>query len=514
MKRLTKIIVLVSTFFVSSSMAAMDTVTLSITQANLDILKSHPFTNQDVFTKFTAGGIVYDSSRTHFRGAYTLLNLIRDTFPQWNYKVKTPPRTSYRGFREWNYNYEKEVNQRFMYDIFARAGVPAVSARHIIFRQKTDNIINYASVYLEYSDPDNKPWLTTTFGTDSGDLYKCGYDIPDSVRHVADLIILGENDSDYYLHYQKKTNNDTLNSRNLDYHTIREFINSLNTVPNENFEAWLKANFEVEKFIKYLVITNFAASWDAYPNRGKNFWLYLNPVNNKWNFIPWDVDATFGATKDYFNNIGTTGKISYMFGNPDWYGSNNAYIHSPTHDDSTMFDPIGEVHDRPLFRRMMENVNLRAAYVTEYRNAMNTYLKNSTLDLLLDSLGGLLIPSSTYNNSITTVKSFLDARTTNIAKQLSVNEPIAVLTPYASVQSTQHLEFAYGNNLISYENKSNKSLQLTIYDVAGRIQFSTKVQAMQRGTINRSSLIRGILLYRTMRSDGVAVYGKLPMALR
>jgi spore coat protein CotH len=54
-----------------------------------------------------------------------------------------------------------------------------------------------------------------------------------------------------------------------------------------------KKYFEVKTFIPYLVVSNFILNWDSYPTRPKNYWLYDNPSVYRWQFIPWDLDATF-----------------------------------------------------------------------------------------------------------------------------------------------------------------------------------------------------------------------------
>jgi len=216
------------------------------------------------------------------------------------------------------------------------------------------------------------------YAHDNGDLYKAAVDIPDEPRYFADFTVLGPNDSDYYYHYNKKTNHKIAPT---DYHIIREFIENLNNVPDEDFETWLESSFDVESFLSYLVISNFIANWDSYPQRPKNFWIYEDLNRNLMVYIPWDLDSTFNPYKTEFNQMGTDASIFFNLLESD-------------------YEPHLEMegYERPLTRRIMERQKYQDAYIANYINAMDTILRPSYLAARIDKLTELIYDKLSNND--------------------------------------------------------------------------------------------------------------------
>ena len=59
---------------------------------------------------------------------------------------------------------------------------------------------------------------------------------------------------------------------------------------------------DLEKFARYLACEVLLANYDGFLSNGQNFYLYLDPVSNKFGFIPWDLDLSWGG----FYLLGTT----------------------------------------------------------------------------------------------------------------------------------------------------------------------------------------------------------------
>lgn len=339
LKYLTFLSVLLFDFSVNGQ--TFKSINIVIEQDSIDELESHPFTNEDVHGTFIADGESFDSIEIHYRGAYYLLSLINQGTLR-NWKIKFPKTNRFENRREWNFNYENYIRQNLAYHVFRQAGVPVVSSENVLLSVNGD----LQGLYLKYEDPDNKRWLDDTFGDNDGDLYKAAYDMPNQVKYFADLTYLGEEDEDYFLHYRKQTNKNGLDE--FDYSSIREFTALINQTPDDEFEETILENFDVEGFIKYIVVANFIANWDSYPYRPKNFFLYDNPEDGKWHFIPWDLDGTFQEDGNR-NAIGTTGSIYHYF------DGIAPYNNTPT-------EPL----DRPLIWRIMEIDKFRDKYCYEY----------------------------------------------------------------------------------------------------------------------------------------------------
>lgn len=342
------------------------TVDLEVASDAIQTLDADPFDGPDLIGAFVDDGATrYDPIDVNYRGAYALQTLIRYRAIQRNWKLKFAKDHQYRSRREWNYNYEPNIRQRLTYWLMRLADVKVPSARHVVLR------VNGAThgLYLEYEDPDNKSWLQDKFGDDSGDLFKAAYDIPGETAYFATLEVLGQNDSDYEMHYRKKTNNDDP-IKATDFSSLRVFIKNLNESPDGEFETFLRGNFNVDRFISYLVVANFVSHWDSLPQRPKNFWLYQVPATGKWQFIPWDMDATFQPVKFTLNPMGTTASVFYQFDAFEEYRGRQA----------------AEGTARPLITRTMKVPAFRSAYIARYREALSTFLAR---DYLLSQIATL-----------------------------------------------------------------------------------------------------------------------------
>lgn len=344
-------------------------VNIEISEESRALLEADPFNADKVVGAFVDGaGTRYEGVKIGFRGAYALQNLINQGDRR-NWKVKFDKAQKYRGRREWNFNYEPHLRQKLAYDLMSLAGVKLPRARHVLCSVNGQP----QGLYLEYEDPDDLDWLRDSFSDGTGDLYKAAYDHPDATdqRAFAELTYLGEADSDYFLHYNKKTNND--GDLATDYSSIREFIEGLNSTTADEIPAWFDETVEVDRLLSYLVVANFISHWDGYPHRPKNFWMYENPGAKKWSLIPWDMDATFQTGLFDLNQMGTQVSVFYQFDGYEPYGR---------HED--------EGTERPLVRRMMEHDRFREAYMSRYRQALATFLSEDSLLERLAALSTLL----------------------------------------------------------------------------------------------------------------------------
>ena len=462
----------------------LESVEISIQEQFIAFLDSNPYYDTAFYGTFTSQDSVYPETRLNYRGAYSLYNLIRSGDPQRNWKVKIPKGDRYRDYRVWNYNYEPFINQNLAYLLMHDAGVPCINMRQVML------YVNDSShgLYSEYPDPDNKDWLKVTFGshTDSfvGDLFKAATDRPDLIRkYFADLTILGENDSDYYLHFNKKTNDSTEQAEN-DYSSIRHFIKVLNETPDAEFADTISRYFDVHSFLRYLVVANYIAFWDGYPNRAKNYWLYLNPHTQKWTFIPWDLDATFDPFRFALNNMGAECRYLFMYGVSDL----NSYY---TRSYRTSNNGSSEISPRPLFTRIMDVPEFRDLYAVEYKRALSTYLDKETLLAKIDSIGasarGELSESDLelLEESVMVSRSFVERRSENLEQQLGA---VTAWKPNKHKQSFRNPHLSRSGSRVHVFNPRTTPVTCTIYSLTGRVVHRFHISS---GSSHMESLCSG-----------------------
>ncbi len=51
---------------------------------------------------------------------------------------------------------------------------------------------------------------------------------------------------------------------------------------------------DVDAFLRFWATEALLGDWDSYSNNLNNFYIYRNPTDGKFHFIPWGPDATFG----------------------------------------------------------------------------------------------------------------------------------------------------------------------------------------------------------------------------
>ncbi len=153
----------------------------------------------------------------------------------------------------------------------------------------------------------DEEFIQSRFGNNEGNLYKCLY--------PADLIYLGPDQEAY-----KKMRNSRERAYDLetneegdDYSDLVSFITFLNNTSDSEFARLVEERFNVRAFLKYLALNTLMGSWDDYWYLKNNYYLYHNAATDKFEFIPYDYDNTYGI--DFVG--GDWGRRDiYLFGHP------------------------------------------------------------------------------------------------------------------------------------------------------------------------------------------------------
>ena len=250
------------------------------------------------------------------------------------------PGRDYYGLEKMNINGEHNdpsiIRSKLGWDIAAQIGLPASRCNHVRLYVNEE----YFGLFIHVEHVDEE-FVDLRFGNKDGNLYKCLY--------PADLHYLGSNPDDYKLEvfgrqvYQLKTNTDAN-----DYSKLAHFIDVLNNTPTSDLACELEQVFNVNQYLKYIVFDVLTSNWDGPIFNKNNFYLYENPENGLVEYIPYDIDNTFGI--DWFN--------------VDW-ANRNIYSWSPSSEY------------RPIYEKLME--------VPEYKNRYTYYLRNIVMDIFNES---------------------------------------------------------------------------------------------------------------------------------
>jgi hypothetical protein len=167
--------------------------------------------------------------------------------------------------------------------VFRAAGVPAPRTAYaevtLTVPGKYDR--EYVGLYVLIEQVGG-PFLKLHFKDSSGLLLK-----PEGLQ--GGLTYLGEDWKPYEQRYRPKGTADQKQQRRL-----IDFARLVNRAGDEQFRKEIGAYLDVDAFLRFVAANALIANLDSYLGFGHNYYLYLRPDTNRFVFIPWDVDLSFG----------------------------------------------------------------------------------------------------------------------------------------------------------------------------------------------------------------------------
>ena len=79
-----------------------------------------------------------------------------------------------------------------------------------------------------------------------------------------------------------------------DYSDLACFIDVLNNTPDADFPCAIEEVFNVADLLEQLALHVLKANWDNYSVNKNNYFLYNNPQTGLFEYIPYDLDNTWG----------------------------------------------------------------------------------------------------------------------------------------------------------------------------------------------------------------------------
>ncbi len=75
---------------------------------------------------------------------------------------------------------------------------------------------------------------------------------------------------------------------------VYDLIAAINETPADQFAAVMEANMEMDKFLQTMSVMLFSGAFDQLTGWGPhNYYLYRNPQDGRWHYLPWDLDVAF-----------------------------------------------------------------------------------------------------------------------------------------------------------------------------------------------------------------------------
>ena len=78
-------------------------------------------------------------------------------------------------------------------------------------------------------------------------------------------------------------------------HRVIEFAKLLHQSDDQTFRAQLESYLDVDQFLRFLVVNVLLSNLDSFLGATQNYYIYLEPQTNRFQFFPWDLDLSFGT---------------------------------------------------------------------------------------------------------------------------------------------------------------------------------------------------------------------------
>ena len=145
---------------------------------------------------------------------------------------------------------------------------------------------NYMGAYV-HTEHFDEEFIDAYYAKDDGNLYKCLW--PATLHHLGADPDLYKFEVGGRRAYELKTNTEAD-----DYTDLAAFIDVLNNASDDNFKCAIEQVFNVADYLKVLALDVLTGNWDGYAGNKNNFYLYQNPQTGLFDYIPYDLDNTWG----------------------------------------------------------------------------------------------------------------------------------------------------------------------------------------------------------------------------
>lgn len=171
-----------------------------------------------------------------------------------------------------------QMSQYLSYFVFRKAGLPAPRCS---FARVTVNG-RYLGVY-SHVESVRKRFLKRNFGSSKGTLYE---------GQISDFR------DDYVMTFENKRD-----SNDEDRADLARAIRAVESSDDELLNA-LGDVFEIDSLYRYLACECLVGFWDSYSGNKNNYFVYRDPSDNRFRFIPWGTDSgmTGGSGKESDKN--------------------------------------------------------------------------------------------------------------------------------------------------------------------------------------------------------------------
>lgn len=186
-----------------------------------------------------------------------------------------------------------------------------------------------------------------------------------------------------------------------DWNALHDFILN-NPMGNQTNYEYVKSKYDVTSLVDYIITNSFVVCSD-WINWNVGWWRGIDPAggHQKWGYILWDEDATFGH---YINYTGIPGQNPYV---------------PPCFPEGITADPEDHIE---ILNALMENEEFMQYYNSRYIDLLNTVYRPDTMINFLDSIENFVLPEmpghvarwggsvAEWQNNVQKIRNFINIR--------------------------------------------------------------------------------------------------------
>jgi spore coat protein H len=192
----------------------------------------------------------------------------------------------FHGLEKMNLNAETNdvslVRSKLCWELFRLLGVPGSRCNHVLLYINGE----FYGVYVDTEHIDEK-FVRSRFGTNDGNLYKC--------RWPAGLTWLGADQDAYkFVQGDRRAYELRINEEWDDYADLARLIEVIDGGGGDLEPGELERVFNVQQYLKVMAVDVMTGNWDGYIGNRNNYYLYRDPATGRFEYIPYDLDNTFG----------------------------------------------------------------------------------------------------------------------------------------------------------------------------------------------------------------------------
>jgi hypothetical protein len=239
----------------------------TLASASSECLEDYEFT--EFVASVTIDGVAISNVEIRKKGFLGSISRVRPSL-KLDFNTFVDDRT-YNDMSRMTLNNDRQdpshTHQCMAYDMFRKAGLAAPRCNLARVSVNGEPLGIYTNV-----ENIKKPFLERHFGNKSGNLYEAQF---------ADFGVY-TNDK-----FEKKTNKSE-NDR-----TDLAEVSSALALDDENLIASLGQLIDINEFIRYWALETLIGHWDSATGNANNYYIYKNPDDGLFHYIPWGTDAAF-----------------------------------------------------------------------------------------------------------------------------------------------------------------------------------------------------------------------------